>query len=79
MKDAGLAMMLVAANVTPPMKQSKTNPEKKIFAFAKTDKAFTALLEHDDPMVQAIVAARLGHKSTLEETRTRAPHRHLPG
>jgi hypothetical protein len=39
-------------------------------AFAKTD-AFMAGLElHPDPVVQALGAARLGHKSTLEETRS---------
>jgi len=29
-----------------------------------------ASLEHDDERVQALVAARIGTKSTLEETRT---------
>jgi DNA polymerase I-like protein with 3'-5' exonuclease and polymerase domains len=40
------------------------------YAFAKNDEDFKALAEHDDPRVQTIVAARLGNKSTLEETRT---------
>ena len=43
---------------------------KQTHAFAKNDEAFKELLEHDNPQVQAIVAARLGIKSTLEETRT---------
>src|SRR4029077_6184820 len=43
---------------------------KDAWAFAKTDKEFQALLEHDNPLVQALVSARLGVKSTLEETRT---------
>ena len=30
----------------------------------------TNLLEHDDPQVQALAAARLGVKSTLEEKRS---------
>jgi DNA polymerase len=40
------------------------------YAFGKTDAAFKALLDHDNAAVQAVVAARLGVKSTLEETRT---------
>jgi DNA polymerase I-like protein with 3'-5' exonuclease and polymerase domains len=52
--------------------QYKTTPTgRSAPAFAKTD-AFMAELEaHDDPIVQALAAARLGHKSTLEETRAR--------
>ena len=37
---------------------------------AKSDEEFKALAEHEDLRVQALVAARLGNKSTLEETRT---------
>jgi len=70
MRDPALAAMLLMRIGYVPMKPSPTNPDKKIYAFAKTDKEFTALLEHDDPWVQAVVAARLGHKSTIEETRT---------
>jgi len=69
MRDEALAAMLIFEGVVPPMKKSKTTG-KEMFAFAKTDKAFTALADDDNPMVQALVAARLGHKSTLEETRT---------
>jgi DNA polymerase len=43
---------------------------KETYAFAKTDKEFTGLLEHPDPKVQTLVQARLGTKSTIEETRT---------
>jgi DNA polymerase len=43
---------------------------KETYAFAKNDEDFKALLEHENSIVQAIVAARLGVKSTLEETRT---------
>ena len=39
-------------------------------AFAKTDKAFIALLDHPNESVAAIVGARLGVKSSIEETRT---------
>lgn len=70
MSDPQLAVKLMTLGVRPiPMKVSKRTG-KKAWAFAKSDKEFTALLEHDSPMVQALVAARLGHKSTLEESRT---------
>jgi DNA polymerase len=48
----------------------KTTPAgNSIPAFAKTDDFMEQLTNHEDPQVQALVAARLGHKSTLEETR----------
>lgn len=55
--------------VEPPTKISPTTG-KLTYAFAKNDEEFKALLEHDNEDVQALVAARLGTKSTLEETRT---------
>lgn len=63
------AMVLDELGVIPPMKTSKTTG-KQTFAFAKTDPELKALLEHPDERVQAAVAARMGTKSTLEETRT---------
>jgi DNA polymerase I-like protein with 3'-5' exonuclease and polymerase domains len=70
MSDPQLAAKLLFLGVNPiPTKISKRTGKEQ-YAFAKTDKEFTDLLEHETPMVQAIVAARLGHKSTLEETRT---------
>jgi DNA polymerase len=51
------------------MKESLTTG-KQTYAFAKTDAGFKALLNHDSPEVQALATARLGLKSTLEETRT---------
>lgn len=63
------ALVLDELGVEPPMKISKTTG-KSTFAFAKTDPELKALLEHPDERVQAAVAARLGTKSTLEETRT---------
>jgi DNA polymerase len=69
MSNPKLAELLIALGVNPPTKISlRTN--KETWAFGKTDEGFKALLEHSDPRVQAIVAARLGVKSTLEETRT---------
>jgi DNA polymerase len=51
------------------MKISPTT-NKSTYAFSKTDQEFLALADHPDDRVQALVAARLGNKSTLEETRT---------
>lgn len=51
--------------------QYKLNPTgKSIPAFAKGDDFMAALQEHPDPRVQALACARLGVKSTLEESRT---------
>lgn len=67
--NAKFAEALALMGVEPPMKISATTG-KETFAFAKTDEAFKALEDHEDPRVQALVAARLGTKSTIEETRT---------
>lgn len=69
MSNDKFAELLRQLNVTPPTKISPTTG-KETWAFAKTDEAFKALLEHDDELVQALASARLGVKSTLEETRT---------
>jgi DNA polymerase len=63
------ATLLESMGVYPPMKISPTT-QMETYAFAKSDEAFTALLDHEDDRVQAVVAARLGAKSTLEQTRT---------
>ena len=52
-----------------PMKISMTTG-KETYAFAKSDEQFKALLQHEDVRVQSLCAARLGTKSTLEESRT---------
>lgn len=52
------------------MKLSPTTG-KETPAFAKTDEFMENLLEDADPVVAAMAAARLGFKSTLEETRSR--------
>lgn len=69
MSNPQFADMLKGLGVTPPLKISMTTG-KETWAFAKTDEGFKALLEHPDTRVQALCAARLGTKSTLEETRT---------
>lgn len=69
MSNQKFADMLRGFDVEPPMKISLTTG-KETYAFAKSDEAFKQLLEHDDDRVQTLVSARLGNKSTLEETRT---------
>jgi DNA polymerase I-like protein with 3'-5' exonuclease and polymerase domains len=69
MSNPKLAELLISLGVEPPMKISPANG-KETYAFAKSDEGFKALAEHPDERVQAVVAARLGTKSTLEETRT---------
>jgi len=69
MSNPKLAGLLASMGVKPPMKISPTTG-KKTYAFGKNDESFKALLEHRNPGVQAVVAARMGVKSTLEETRT---------
>ena len=69
MSNDKFAAYLKRLGVEPPTKTSlKTGKES--WAFAKTDKGMTDMLEHVDERVQAAVSARLGVKSTLEETRT---------
>ena len=69
MSNPKFAELLKSLGVEPPMKVSPATG-KETFAFAKTDEEFKALADHDNDKVQALVAARLGTKSTLEETRT---------
>lgn len=62
------AKVLSELGITAPTKESPVTL-KQTFAFAKTDPGFIELTEHDDPYVQQICAARLGVKSTMEESR----------
>lgn len=66
------AVLLQQLGVDPPRKPSPANPAKMTYAFSKTDTAFKELLQHEDPRVQAVVSARLGVRSTIEETRTQS-------
>jgi DNA polymerase I-like protein with 3'-5' exonuclease and polymerase domains len=66
--SAKFAKRLEELGVRPPMKISPRTG-KQTYAFAKTDKQFTALQDHENPEVQALVAARLGAKTTIAETR----------
>ena len=68
--DDKFAKLLEAFGVDPPTKTNKKGETK--YAFAKTDEDFKALAEHPSATVQCLVAARLGVKTTIEESRTEA-------
>ncbi len=68
MSNDRFAQLLSNLGVCPPRKISPATGREN-WAFAKSDKEFTDLEDHPDPAVQALVSARLGHKSTIEETR----------
>lgn len=61
--------VLQSYGINPPTKISPTTGELT-WATAKTDPQMQELAEHPNPDIQALVAARVGVKSTLEETRT---------
>ena len=69
MSNDRFAKLLKAVGIEPPTKISPTTG-KETWAFAKTDQGFLDLLEKGTPKVQALCHARLGIKSTIEETRT---------
>jgi DNA polymerase len=69
---AKFSALLERLGVEAPMKQSPTNPEKRVPALAKTDDGFIALQNHENPVVAAAARARLEVKSTLLETRLQA-------
>ena len=72
MSAAKFSALLDNLGVDVPMKESPKKPGTLIPALAKTDEAFLALMEHDDPLVAAAARTRLGAKSTLLETRLEA-------
>jgi DNA polymerase len=69
MSNDKFANLLELLHVDPPRKISPITG-KEAWAFSKTDEGFKALLEHENIAVQTLVSARLGLKSTQEETRT---------
>ena len=69
MSNDQFADLLKSLGIEPPQKISQTTG-RLTWAFAKNDLDFLELQEHEDPRVQALMAARLGFKTTLEETRT---------
>jgi DNA polymerase len=66
--SAKFAQLLVNAGAEVPMKYS-AKQDKEIPALAKTDEGMKELLNHPNPCVAALAAARQGEKSTLMETR----------
>jgi DNA polymerase len=72
MSNEKFAEALRGQGIVPPMKISPSDPNKMTYAFAKSDTAWKELEEEydDDPQVSALLAARVGLKSTLEESRT---------
>jgi len=69
MSNPKFADVLRTYGVVPPMKISLATG-KETYAFSKNDENFKQLLHYPNYKVQALVAARIGVKSTLEETRT---------
>ena len=69
MSNPKFAALLGTFGEPCPMKISPTTG-KMTYALSKSDQGLKDLQEHDDARIQALVAARLGVKSTLEETRT---------
>ena len=69
---ARFGSLLGELGVETPMKKSPTNPDKMTPALAKTDDAFIALQNHENPLVAAAARARLEVKSTILETRLEA-------
>lgn len=68
MSNDKFADLLRLQGVEPPMKISNTTGEEA-YAFAKNDADFMALCDHPNEMVQQLMEARLGLKTTIEETR----------
>lgn len=68
MSNPKFAELLKSMGVMPPTKISPTTG-KETYAFAKTDPGFKDLLNHRNPKVQILTAARAGVKSTIEESR----------
>lgn len=73
MSSAKFKLALEALGVDVEMKVSPTTG-KETPCFAKTDEFMETLQEHADPVVAAMAAARIGLKSTLEETRSEKLH-----
>ena len=69
MSNDKFAVLLSNFNIELPRKISPATG-KEAWAFAKTDEGFKELLEHENENVQILATARLGMKSTIEETRT---------
>ena len=69
MSNPKFAEALMDSGVVPPRKVSPTTG-KETWAFAKSDPGMQALLESEDEEVRLLVEARVGVKSTINESRT---------
>lgn len=67
--SAKFTALLERLGVEVPMKWSEKKQEM-IPAVSKTDLAFLELLEHENPLVRALVETKLGTMSSMEQTRT---------
>lgn len=65
-----LAALFQALDVEPPTKPSPKTPDKRLFAFAKSDPGMQELLDHPRDEVRFLAEARIAVKSTINETRT---------
>jgi DNA polymerase bacteriophage-type len=63
------AKLLRAEGIEPGTKASPRSPDKTIYAFAKTDEFMKELLDDDNPRISSLAQARLGIKSTIDQTR----------
>jgi len=76
MSNDKFAQLLLDMGVAPQMKATKrkqkdgTYKHAETFAFAKTDSFMQSLLEHEDDDIRFVAEARVGVKSTGNETRT---------
>lgn len=69
MSTAKFTKLLQDRGVTIGLKPSPADPTRMIPAFAKSDDFMDELQNDPDPVIVAMASARLGLKSTLEETR----------
>ncbi len=72
--DAKFAKLLIELGVDPPKKLSAKLTAKRgepvhVWAFAKSDADFKALLQHENELVKWASEARIGLKSTIKESR----------
>lgn len=68
MSNGKFALALVDLGVEPPLKWSEKQ-EKETFAFAKSDPGMQELLDHPRDEVRWLAEARVGVKSTINESR----------
>lgn len=69
MSNDKFAALLLEMGVAPPRKVSPRT-KKETWAFSKVDAGMKALLEHENEDVRLLAEARVGVKSTINQTRT---------